>query len=149
GEHHILHFIGHAGFDREAQGGCLSCATTRGKGGPSPQRTWVSSCMIIARCASSCSTPAKGHALRAPTRLPASRRPSYSRGSQRLSPCSSRSPTRQQSLSPMSFTPRWRTGTQLMRPSPTHARRSFGVGNDTEWGTPVLYLRAPDGRLFS
>jgi formylglycine-generating enzyme required for sulfatase activity len=25
----------------------------------------------------------------------------------------------------------------------------FFEGNDIEWGTPVLYLRAPDGRLFS
>jgi hypothetical protein len=25
----------------------------------------------------------------------------------------------------------------------------FAGGNDIEWGTPVLYLRAPDGRLFS
>jgi hypothetical protein len=25
----------------------------------------------------------------------------------------------------------------------------FAAGNDIEWGTPVLYLRAPDGRLFS
>jgi CHAT domain len=25
----------------------------------------------------------------------------------------------------------------------------FAAGNDTEWGIPVLYLRAPDGRLFS
>jgi len=24
----------------------------------------------------------------------------------------------------------------------------FASGNDVEWGTPVLYLRAPDGRLF-
>jgi hypothetical protein len=25
----------------------------------------------------------------------------------------------------------------------------FAPGNDIEWGSPVLYLRAPDGRLFS
>jgi len=25
----------------------------------------------------------------------------------------------------------------------------FAAGNDIEWGTPVLYLRAPDGKLFS
>jgi hypothetical protein len=25
----------------------------------------------------------------------------------------------------------------------------FAAGNDIEWGTPVLHLRAPDGRLFS
>jgi hypothetical protein len=25
----------------------------------------------------------------------------------------------------------------------------FAAGNDLEWGTPVLHLRAPDGRLFS
>jgi hypothetical protein len=24
----------------------------------------------------------------------------------------------------------------------------FATGNDVEWGTPVLYLRAPDGRIF-
>ncbi len=24
----------------------------------------------------------------------------------------------------------------------------FAAGNDVEWGTPVLYLRAPDGRIF-
>ena len=29
------------------------------------------------------------------------------------------------------------------------ARRAiFGAGNDVEWGTPVLYMRADDGRLF-
>ncbi len=30
-----------------------------------------------------------------------------------------------------------------------NARRAiYASGNDVEWGTPVLYLRAPDGRLF-
>jgi hypothetical protein len=29
------------------------------------------------------------------------------------------------------------------------ARRAmFGLGNDTEWATPVLYMRAPDGAIF-
>lgn len=28
------------------------------------------------------------------------------------------------------------------------ARKSIFISNDLEWGTPVLYLRAPDGRIF-
>ncbi|MEZ4663480.1 MAG: CHAT domain-containing protein [Caldilineaceae bacterium] len=30
----------------------------------------------------------------------------------------------------------------------TEARKSNFVKNDLEWGTPVLYMRAPDGRIF-
>ncbi len=31
----------------------------------------------------------------------------------------------------------------------TEARKSiFAAGREVEWGTPVLYLRAPDGRIF-
>jgi hypothetical protein len=31
----------------------------------------------------------------------------------------------------------------------TEARKAiFATGRDVEWGTPVLYLRAPDGRIF-
>ena len=31
----------------------------------------------------------------------------------------------------------------------TEARKAiFAAGRDVEWGTPVLYLRAPDGRIF-
>jgi hypothetical protein len=33
--------------------------------------------------------------------------------------------------------------------SVTHARLAvFAEGNDVEWGKPVLYMRAPDGRIF-
>jgi len=32
----------------------------------------------------------------------------------------------------------------------TAARKAiYAEENDTEWGTPVLFLRAPNGRLFS
>ena len=32
----------------------------------------------------------------------------------------------------------------------SEARKAiFSMGNDTEWGTPVLYMRAPDGQVFS
>jgi hypothetical protein len=31
----------------------------------------------------------------------------------------------------------------------TEARKAIlGLGNDVEWGTPVLYMRAPDGQIF-
>ena len=31
----------------------------------------------------------------------------------------------------------------------TEARKAiFARGNKIEWGTPVLYMRAPDGRIF-
>jgi hypothetical protein len=36
----------------------------------------------------------------------------------------------------------------LTRRSPKHAKGIFAQGNNVEWGTPVLYMRSPDGRIF-
>ena len=81
-------------------------------------------------------------------RSPVRRRRWSSRASPRSSPCSSRSPTTWRSTFAHELYGALADGYPIDA-AVTEARKAiFAMGREVEWATPVLYLRAPDGRIF-
>jgi CHAT domain len=149
GEYHILHFIGHAGFDRETQGGVLVLSDQAGKGRPV--------------AADHLATILHDHRS---LRLVVLNACEGSRSS-RADPFSGVAQTLVQQgilaviamqfeitdAAAVTFAEAFYAEMAYGHPvdaALTEARKAIFAGdNDIEWGTPVLYLRAPDGQLFS
>jgi hypothetical protein len=148
-QYHILHFIGHGGFDRETQGGILVLPDEAGKG------------RLVA--AEHLGTILHDHRS---LRLVVLNACEGSRSS-RADPFSGVAQTLVRQGVPavvamqfeitdgaaITFAEEFYAATADGYPvdaALVEARKAiFAAGNDIEWGTPVLYLRAPDGKLFS
>ena len=148
GEYHILHFIGHAGFDREAQGGRLVLCDDAGKGRPVAAENLgfilhdhrSLRLVVLNACEGSRASRADPFAGVAQTLL------------QQGVPAVIAMQFEITDQAAITFADEFYAAVADGHPvdaALANARKAiFGVGNDTEWGTPVLYLRAPDGRLF-
>ena len=148
GEYHILHFIGHAGFDREAQGGRLVLCDDAGKGRPVAAENLgfilhdhrSLRLVVLNACEGSRASRADPFAGVAQTLL------------QQGVPAVIAMQFEITDQAAVTFAEEFYAAVADGHPvdaALANARKAiFGVGNDTEWGTPVLYLRAPDGRLF-
>jgi CHAT domain len=82
-QYHVLHFVGHGGFDPASEDGVLVLRDEAGRGGLSRQSISVRSCTTTARFALWCSMPARAPAPRASTPWPASPRHSCNKASRR------------------------------------------------------------------
>ena len=149
GEYHILHFIGHAGFDREAQGGVLVLCDDAGKG----RRVVAENLgfilhdhrslrlVVLNACEGSRASRADPFAGVAQTLV------------QQGVPAVIAMQFEITDQAAITFAEEFYTAVADGHPvdaALADARKAiFGTGNEIEWGTPVLYLRAPDGRLFS
>jgi hypothetical protein len=90
GEYHIFHFIGHGGFDKQADDGVVLLTDPEGRSRKVSASSSARCCMTTGRSGSPCSMRAKALAPRAAIRSPAPRRASSSRAYRRLSRCSSK-----------------------------------------------------------
>ena len=149
GEYHILHFIGHAGFDREAQGGVLVLCDDTGKG----RRVTAENLgfllhdhrslrlVVLNACEGSRASRADPFAGVAQTLV------------QQGVPAVIAMQFEITDQAAITFAEEFYASVADGHPvdaALADARKAiFGTGNDIEWGTPVLYLRAPDGLLFS
>jgi hypothetical protein len=149
GQYHVLHFIGHGGFDHQTQGGVLVLPDQAGKGG------------LVA--AEYLATILHDHRLLRLVVLNACE----GSHSSREDPFSGVAQTLVQQGIPaviamqfeitdaaaIQFAEEFYAATADGYPADAAlaaARKAiFAAGNDIEWGTPVLYLRAPDSRLFT
>jgi len=146
GEYHVLHFVGHGGFDRESQDGVIILRDETGKGRPV--------------AAQHLGTILHDHRS---LRLVVLNACEGSRAS-RTDPFAGTAQTLVQQGIPaviamqfeitadITFAEEFYAATADGYPvdaALAEARKAiFGTSNDIEWGTPVLYLRAPDGQLF-
>jgi len=149
GEYHILHFIGHAGFDRETQGGVLVLCDDAGKG----RRVAAENLGFILHDHRSLRLVV----LNACEGSRASRADPFAGVAQALVQQGVPAVIAMQfeitDQAAITFAEEFYAAVADGHPvdaALADARKAiFGTGNDIEWGTPVLYLRAPDGRLFS
>jgi formylglycine-generating enzyme required for sulfatase activity len=149
GEYHILHFIGHAGFDRETQSGVLILHDEAGRGKPV--------------AAEHIGTILHDHrslrlvVLNACEGAHAGRTDPFAGVAQTLvrqgTPAVIAMQFEITDQAAITFADEFYAALADGHPvdgALADARkRIFATVNDIEWGTPVLYLRAPDGRLFS
>ena len=148
GDHHIFHYIGHGGYDEQAKDGLLILANEQGRG-----------------------RPVSGHALGTLLHDEHTLRLAI------LNSCEGARTSRidlfagtaqslvQQGIpavvamqfeitdkAAITFSQEFYTALTDGYPveaAVAEARRAvFAQDNDVEWGTPVLYMRAPDGRIF-
>lgn len=148
GEYHIFHFIGHGGFDERAQDGVLIMEDEQGRG-RSVSGRYLGTLLHDHR-------PLRLAVLNACEGARASRSDPFAGTAQSLV---------QQGIPAviaMQFEITDQAAVTLAHEfygaladgypvdaALTEARKAvFARGNDVEWGTPVLYMRAPDGRLF-
>jgi outer membrane protein assembly factor BamD (BamD/ComL family) len=149
GEHHIFHFIGHGGFDEHAQDGVLLMEDQAGRGRPVSGQDLG---MLLHD-----HRPLRLVILNACEGARASRTDPFAGTAQSLV---------QQGITAviaMQFEITDEAAITLAHEfygavadgypvdaALAEARKAiFTQGNDVEWGTPVLYMRAPDGRIFS
>jgi outer membrane protein OmpA-like peptidoglycan-associated protein len=149
GEYHVLHFIGHGGFDRQTQSGVLVLPDQAGKG------------HLVA--ADHLATILHDHRslrlvlLNACEGSRSSREDPFSGVAQTLVQQGIPAVIAMQfeitDAAAIKFAEEFYSATADGYPvdaALAAARKAiFAQGNDIEWGTPVLYLRAPDGQLFS
>jgi hypothetical protein len=148
-EYHILHFIGHGGFDRETQEGVLVLCDEAGSGRlVAAQRLGTIlrdhrslRLVVLNACEGSRATRADPFAGVAQTIV------------QQGVPAVVAMQFEITDHAAITFAKEFYTA--IADGYPVDAALSearIGIhadDNDIEWGTPVLYLRAPDGRLFS
>jgi hypothetical protein len=148
GEFHIFHFIGHGGFDERTQDGVLLLEDERGNGRPTSSQ-YLGTLLHDHRSLSLA-------VLNACEGARASRSDPFGGTAQNL--------IRQglPAVLAMQFEITDSAALVLAREfyssiadgypvdaALAEARKAiFARGNDIEWGTPVLYMRAPDGRIF-
>jgi tetratricopeptide (TPR) repeat protein len=148
GEYHIFHFIGHGGFDQQAQDGVLSLENGEGQGRPvsgqhlgtllhdhRPLRLAILNACEGAR--SSCTDPFAGTAQSLIQQgIPAVIAMQFEVTDEAA----------------ITFSHEFYAAVADGYPvdaALAEARKAiFAQGNDIEWGTPVLYLRSPDGCIF-
>jgi outer membrane protein assembly factor BamD (BamD/ComL family) len=149
GRYHVFHYIGHGGFDEQSQDGVLVLEGEQGRGqwasgerlavllGNQPTMRLV----ILNACEgtrTSCADPFAGTAttLVRTGRVPAVVAMQFAITDEAA----------------IIFARGFYAALAVGRPvdaAVTQARLAiFASGNDVEWGTPVLYMRAPDGRIF-
>jgi hypothetical protein len=149
GEYHVLHFIGHAGFDRQTQGGVLIVRDEEGRG------------RLVA--AENLGAILHDHrslrlvVLNACEGARASRADPFTGLAQTLVQQGVPAVVAMQfevtDQSAITFAEEFYGATAVGYPvdaALSCARKAiFAAGSDTEWGTPVLVTRAADGKLFS
>jgi hypothetical protein len=148
-EYHILHFIGHGGFDRETQDGLLILCDETGRGrrvaaehlGTILHDHRSLRLVVLNACEGSRSSRADPFAGVAQTLV------------QQGVPAVIAMQFEITDQAAIIFSKEFYAATADSYPvdaALSAARKAiFAAGNEIEWGTPVLYLRAPDGRLFS
>ena len=149
GRWHIFHFVGHGGFDASADEGLIYLADEDGKA-PPLRATELGRLLADHRtCAWPCSTRARGPGAASATSSPARRRSWCGGACRRWWPCSTRSPTGRRLSCARSFYEALADKLPVDA-AVAEARKamSLEVTNTVEWGTPVLYMRSPDGMLF-
>jgi hypothetical protein len=149
GRYHILHFVGHGGFNRETQEGVLVLCDEAGKGrlvgaeylGAILHDHRSLRLVVLNACEGSRSSRADPFAGIAQTLV------------QQGIPAVIAMQFEITDQAAITFADEFYAATAEGYPvdaALSAARKAIFVsGNDIEWGTPVLYLRAPDGRLFS
>ncbi len=148
GEYHIFHFIGHGGFDQQAKDGVLMLEDDEGRGRPVSGQ-YLGTLLHNHR-------PLRLALLNACEGGRASRHDPFAGTAQSLM---------QQGLpaviamqfeitdeAAIAFTREFYAAVADAEPidaAMVEARAAiFAQGDNIEWGTPVLYLRSPDGRIF-
>jgi len=149
GEYHVLHFIGHGGFDPATQDGVLVLCDEAGKGrlvsaehlGTLLHDHRSMRLVVLNACEGSRSSRADPFAGVAQTLV------------QQGLPAVIAMQFEITDQAAITFAEELYAATAGGYPvdaALAAARKAiFAAGNDIEWGTPVLFLRAPDGRLFS
>ena len=149
GEYHVLHFIGHGGFDPATQDGVLVLCDEAGKGrlvsaehlGTLLHDHRSMRLVVLNACEGSRSSRADPFAGVAQTLV------------QQGVPAVIAMQFEITDQAAITFAEEFYAATAGGYPvdaALAAARKAiFAAGNDIEWGTPVLFLRAPDGRLFS
>jgi len=149
GRYHIFHYIGHGGFDEQSQDGVLVLEDEQGRGqwasgerlavllGNQPTMRLV----ILNACEGARTSSTDPFAGTATTLVRTGRVPAVVAMQFAIT-----------DEAAIIFARGFYTALSVSRPvdaAVTQARLSiFASGNDVEWGTPVLYMRAPDGRIF-
>jgi hypothetical protein len=149
GQYHILHFIGHGGFDRQTQSGVLVLPDQVGKArlvAADHLATILHDhrslrLVVLNACEGSRSSPEDPFSGVAQTLV------------QQGIPAVIAMQFEITDKAAIKFAEEFYSATADGYPvdaALAAARKAiFAQGNDIEWGTPVLYLRAPDGQLFS
>jgi hypothetical protein len=149
GEYHVLHFIGHGGFDPATQDGVLVLCDEAGKGrrvtaehlGTLLHDHRSLRLAVLNACEGSRASRADPLAGVAQTLV------------QQGVPAAIAMQFEITDEAAITFSDEFYAATADGYPvdaALAAARKAiFAAGNDIEWGTPVLYLRAPDGCLFS
>jgi hypothetical protein len=149
GRYHIFHYIGHGGFDERSQDGVLVLEDEGGRGrltsgerlavllGNHPTLRLV----LLNACEGARTSRDDPFAGTATTLVRTGGVPAV---------VAMQFPITDDAA--ITFARGFYTALSVGRPvdaSVTHARLAiFADDNDVEWGTPVLYMRAPDGRIF-
>ena len=149
GQYHVLHFIGHGGFDRETQQGVLVLCDEAGKGCPLTA-DHLGTILHDHRCL-------RLVVLNACEGARSSRADPFSGVAQTLVqqgvPAVIAMQFEVTDEAAITFAEEFYAATADRYPvnaALAAARKAISAANNNiEWGTPVLYLRAPDGQLFS
>ena len=148
-EFHVLHFVGHAGFDRETQDGVLVLCDEAGKGrlvaaenlGTILHDHRSLRLVVLNACEGSRSSRSDPFAGVAQTLV------------QQGIPAVIAMQFEITDEAAITFAEEFYAATADGYPvdaALSAARKAiFAAGNDIEWGTPVLYLRAPNGQIFT
>jgi hypothetical protein len=148
-QYHVLHYIGHAGFDRETEQGVLILCDEAGKGCPvAPDHLGTIlhdhrslRLVVLNACEGARSSRADPFSGVAQTLV------------QQGVPAVIAMQFEVTDAAALTLAEELYAATADGYPvdaALAAARKSIAAaGNDVEWGTPVLYLRAPDGQLFS
>jgi hypothetical protein len=149
GQYHILHFIGHGGFDRQTQSGVLVLPDQAGKARLVAAEHLATilhdhrslRLVVLNACEGSRASPEDPFSGVAQTLV------------QQGIPAVIAMQFEITDAAAIKFAEEFYSATADDYPvdaALAAARKAiFAEGNDIEWGTPVLYLRAPDGQLFS
>lgn len=148
GEYHIFHFIGHGAFDKAAQDGVLLIADQAG-------RSWAVSGQTLGTLLND-HRSLRLAILNACEGARASRTDPFAGTAQSLLQQGLPAVIAMQfeitDAAAVTFAHEFYSAIADGLPvdaALSEARRAiFASGNEMEWGTPVLYMRAPDGRIF-
>jgi len=148
GEYHIFHFIGHGGFDQQAKDGVLMLEDDEGRGRPVSGQ-YLGTLLHNHR-------PLRLALLNACEGGRASRSDPFAGTAQSLMQQGLPAVIAMQfeitDAAAIAFTREFYAAVADGEPidaAMVEARAAiFAQGDNIEWGTPVLYMRAPDGRIF-
>jgi tetratricopeptide (TPR) repeat protein len=148
-EYHVFHFIGHGGFDEKADDGVLIMEDSDGRSRPvsAQQLGWLLRnheplrLAVLNACEGARTSPADPFAGTAQTLV------------QQGLPAVIAMQFEISDRAAITFSREFYScvaAGDSVDASITHARMAIFAedGNDIEWGTPVLYMRSPDGRIF-